>query len=228
MSKLFRPLLAVALAATCSGLTAKEAGKLDAKFKFHAGITAGDIQEDLNRNKHFGVGAEVSYGMAGGAIFGEFIYNKYASEDFTPAMPAGAFQNPTGAGSVELRKWHLSGFSVRAGYRRALFADWNWQAGLTLDMLKNRQEVSLTYRNSGTTIIETAAATPETSKLSPGLFGGVHTELATGVSFELNLRTVGYDRVNYVTRTASGAAAPFLETTKRTGLACEIGLGFKF
>lgn len=228
MSKLFRPLLAVALAVTGSGLAAKEAGKFDARFKFHAGITAGDIQEDLNRNKVFGVGGEVSYGFAGGAIFGEFLYNKYSSEDFAPPMPAGAYQNPTGAGSVELRKWHLSGFSVRAGYRRALFADWNWQAGLTLDSLKNRQEVSLTYRNAAGAILETAAVTPESTKLSPGLFGGLHTELATGVSFEVNLRTVGYDRVNYVTRTASGAAAPSLETKSRTGLACEIGLGFKF
>ncbi len=229
MTKLFRPFLAAALALTGIGLAAQDGKAFDARLKFHAGITGGDIQKDLDKNKVIGIGAEFDFKVGDAVWFGEVLYNKYSSEDYAPPMPANVYVNPTGAGSVELRKYLLDGFSVRAGYRRALFADWNWQAGLTLDMLKNRQEVSLTYRNSGTTILETAAVTPETKKMSPGLFVGLQTTLATDVTLECNLRTLGYDRVNWVTSAAKNFAAPAgVETTKRSGVAVEVAFGFKF
>jgi len=125
-----------------------------------------------------------------------------------------------------MRRNKLSGFSARLGYRSAFgTSDFSWQAGLVLDGLKSRQEASgqLTVGAA----IESIAVTPEKTKIRPGGFAGVYSEISEDISLELNLFTVSYSRVNWVPQTYSGRPAA-AEYKDRMGFALECAIGFRF
>ncbi len=210
---------AAALAAPLSAQATQDGLELGLKLK--AGATAGALKEDLRANKMVGAGIFASYHMGGGALIGEVSYQYFSAVDYWAPLPAGS----TTANSVDRRRNNLSGWNVRAGYRAPLFAGWHWQAGGGLDILKSRQEVSGQI-TSGTNV-EGLSVTPETTKMSPSVFGGIYTKVGDSFTFEANVVSVGYSRVNWITAT-SGAGTPRAETTARRGLVLEACFGFRF
>jgi len=203
-------------------LSAQEKGFV-ATGKVRAGVTSGDVQKDMQANKITGMGIELAYGLGGRAsLFGELAYLNFASTDYWNTLPATA----TVATSVDLRKNRLDGFTLRGGYRSGFgFQGLSWQAGLALDRFKSRQEVSGQIVIGTTT--EGLAATPESTKINVGGFGGIHWAVGENFSLEANLVSVGYSRVNWVPSSYSGTTAA-AETKARRGLVLEVAFGFKF
>jgi hypothetical protein len=191
--------------------------------KVRGGFSFGDVQKDMQANKVTGLGLEVAYGLSGNSsFFGEMAYFNFASTDYWNPLPASA----TVATSVDLRKNRLEGFVIRGGYRSAFGPKGlSWQAGLDLDRLKSRQEVSGQIVIGSTT--EGLAVTPESTKINIGLFGGIHYDLGDSATIEANLVSIGYGKVNWIPRSYSGVAAA-AETTTRRGFVFEVAVGFKF
>ena len=100
-----------------------------------------------------------------------------------------------------------------------------WQAGLALDRFKSRQEVSGQIVVGTTT--EGLAATPESTKINVGGFGGIHWTVGENFTLEANLVSIGYSQVNWVPASYSGTTAA-AETKTRRGLVLEVAFGFKF
>lgn len=225
---------------------------LTASFKIRGGLTAGNVQKDLGSNKLLGMGVEVNYGLWGGSVFGEvgmtyltgrnYVNNPYDFQAGTYFFSQGGTLGTGGAsGSIDMRKNTMTGAYLRGGYRAPMGSTgWNWQGGLSLDKLKYRQEVSGTMvpftgdlpQNGGvqsTANIEGLSVTPESSKMVAGAFVGLHTSIADEFSFEVNLVSFGYSRVNYMPSAYSGFTAPATtDTTTRRGLSLEFNFGFKF
>ncbi len=263
-------LMKAALAATfaCAALAAADPKGLDFAVKFKAGTTAGNLKDDTHDNKLLGLSFAGSWSLGDGASFiGELGYSYFGGGEFdamqrsgtfyyNPASPSSTYNgnpvtliivSPSGAanaqGSADARRNKLEGFSARFGYARKFFGTWSWQAGLTLDKLKSRQEVAGTLRPvylAGTTptpipvpgqptgvyYYEALSATPESSKVNVGAFAGVKTAIGENFSFEINLLSVGYSQVNYVPFTYSGVAAQSTTSTRR-GLGLEFAFGLK-
>lgn len=222
--KLMKAALAATFACAVSALGAQTAaGGFSGGVKVRAGFTSGDVQTDMQANKITGMGLEFAYGLtSSSAVFGELVYLNFASTDYWNPLPASA----TFATSVDLRKNRLEGFVIRGGFRSAFGPKGlSWQAGLDLDRLRSRQEVSGQIVIGSTT--EGLAATPENTKINIGLFGGLHYDLGDSATLELNLVSIGYGKVNWVPRSYSGTTAT-AETTTRRGFVYEAAVGFKF
>lgn len=220
---------ALAIAMASAGLSAQDgSSKLGGGVKVRIGVDSGAVQEDTQANKLLGVGVGLTYSLSkSSAIIGELTYTQFSSR-ITP-NPILAPANPALSG--DMRKNKLSGFSARLGYRSAIGStDFSWQAGLVLDGLKSRQEASGQLAVGaviGTAVIESIANTPEKTKIRPGGFAGVYSEISEDISLELNLFTVSYSRVNWVPQTYSGRPAA-AEYKDRMGFALECAIGFRF
>lgn len=226
MRLLLRTALVTAMAASMAGAylkaqTAPE--KFTSSFKVRVGYTdPGTLQKDMHAAGLLGLGAGVTFALTDhSSVLVELTYTQFNSSPFAnpilpPAIPAS---------SGDLRKNKLQGFSVRAGYRSAIGdTKFNWQAGLILDRLKSRQEASgqLTVGVD----VESIAVSVESTKIRPGIFGGIHRDLTSEMAFECNLFTVGYSRVDWMPHAYSGSpAAPV--TTNRTGLGLEVSLSLR-
>lgn len=215
--------LTLALIAGLALPSAAQGKGFTASGKVRAGVTSGDIQQDMQANKATGMGIEVGYGLSDRtSVFGELAYLNFASTDYWNPLPATAVV----ASSVDLRKNKLGGFTFRGGYRSGFGSQGlSWQAGLTLDRFKSRQEVSGQIVIGTTT--EGLAATPEDTKIAPGAFGGIHWAVGENFTLEANLVSIGYSRVNWVPASYSGTTAA-AESKTRRGLVLEVAFGFKF
>ena len=209
-------------ASTAASLSAQGRG-LTASGKVRAGVASGDLQQDLRANKMTGMGIELTYTLGErSAVFGEVAYVNFASTDYWNPLPAAA----TVATSVDLRKNRLDGFTLRGGYRAGFGSmGLSWQAGLAVDRLKSRQEVSGQIVIGATT--EGLAATPESTKVNVGGFGGIHWAIGENFSVEANLVSVGYSQVNWVPSSYSGTTAA-AETKSHRGVVFEVAFGFTF
>lgn len=203
-------------------LVAQEGSAFDVGLKVRGGMSTGNLADDAGSKKMVGIGATFSYRMSErSSLVGELTYLKFSATDYRNALPAGAT-----ATSADLRKNNLAGFSLRGGYRSALMeTGFNWQAGLTVDSLKSRQEVS--GQITVGTDTEGLAVTPETSKVNVGAFVGLHRPLSEGISLELNLFTIGYEKVDWQTRLGSGQPAHATSTGRR-GFVLELAVGLSF
>lgn len=203
-------------------LAAQEGSAFDVGLKVHAGSSFGNLQDDTGTKKMVGIGATFSYRLGErSTLVGELAYLKFSATDYRNPLPAGATTT-----SADLRKNNLAGFSLRGGYRAPLMqTGLNWQAGLTVDSLKSRQEVS--GQITVGTDTEGLAVTPETSKVNVGAFVGLHRPISEGISVELNLFTVGYEKVDWQTRLGSGQPAHATSTGRR-GFVLELGVGLSF
>lgn len=214
---------ALILGTAGSSLAAQEGPAFDVGLKVHAGSSFGDLQEDTKTKKMVGIGATFSYRLGQrSALVGELAYLKFPANDYRNPLPAGATTT-----SADLRKDNLSGFSLRGGYRAPLMeTGFNWQAGLTVDSLKSRQEVSgqITVGSVTTGL----ALTPETRKVNVGAFAGIHRPLSEGLSVELNLFTLGYEKVNADTSPLSTGQPIQITSTGRRGFAIELAVGLSF
>jgi hypothetical protein len=215
-------MVAAMSASAVASLSAQGRG-FTASGKVRAGVTSGDLQQDLRANKMTGMGIEFAYAFGGrSSLFGEVAYVNFASTDYWNPLPAGA----VAASSVDLRKNRLGGFTLRGGYRSEFGSTGlSWQAGLALDRLKSRQEVSGQILIGTTT--EGLAVTPESTKANVGGFGGIHWAIGENFSLEANLVSVGYSQVNWVPSSYSGTAAA-AETKSHRGVVFEVAFGFKF
>lgn len=187
------------------------------------GITSGGITDDMRSKKMLGLGVDGSYSLGKrAAVFGELTFTTMPGKDYFEPMPG----TVTLSGSTDRRKNSLQGFGLRGGYRAAI-ADWgwSWQAGLSFDKLKSRQEVSGQIQVGAN--IEALAATPESNKMNLGAFAGMHTQLTEDITFQFNVATVGYSQVNWVPQSYSGQPAA-ATTRNRRGIVLEAALGFRF
>jgi hypothetical protein len=245
-------LAAISLFAT---LGAAEPKGLDLSAKFRAGATAGNLKDDSRSNKMMGLSLAGAWNLGdGAALIGELGYTYFDAGEYdamarsgsiyyNPAAPSSTYNgNPVFLSiesSADSRKNRLEGFGARFGYSKRFAPDWSWQAGLTLDSFKSRQEVSGTLRpvygptawvGNGTAVpggyYEALTSTPTSSKLNVGAFAGVKTQLGDNFSFEVNLLSVGYTRVNWVPFSYSGQTATST-TTNRRGIGLEFGFGLK-
>lgn len=241
--------LAVALLAS-GGLMAQttpKPGDLAFAFKVHAGATAGNLKDDLHAESMLGLGVEGSYALsASGEIIGEITFSSYgggAGYDNTkfsgPVYVAGPSSTVGGqpvylqtGSSVDYRKNTLQGFSLRGGYRGTFARIWSWQAGLTLDGMKYRQEASGQLQprvgspatNAGP--YEGFALTPTKTKVALGAFAGVKLQFSDNFSVETNLLSVGYGTANYQPFTYTGQA-PTVSSETRHGVVLEVAFGLK-
>lgn len=249
--------LVVALLASV-GLMAQTTAKLgDLGFtlKLHGGATAGNLKDDLHAESMLGLGFEGSWALSStGAIIAEFTFSSfgggegYDNTKFSgPIYIAGPLDNVGGqpiylltASSVDYRKNTLQGFSLRAGYRGTFASNWSWQAGLSLDALKYRQEASGQLQPLYTTNpappadpavvnagpYEGFAVTPTKTKFGVGAFAGVKFQFSDNFSLETNLISVGYGTANYQPFTYTGQA-PTVSSETRHGILLEVAFGLK-
>ncbi|HJW71208.1 MAG TPA: hypothetical protein VJ486_00010 [Geothrix sp.] len=241
--------LAVALLASV-GLVAQttpKPGDLGFTLKLHGGATAGNLKDDLHSESMLGLGFEGSWALSStGAIIGELTFSSFGGGEgydntrFSgPIYIAGPVDNVGGVPitlqtgtSVDYRKNTLQGFSLRAGYRGTFAGTWSWQAGLSLDSLKYRQEASgqlqpkvgTTATNAGP--YEGFALTPTKTKFGVGAFAGVKFQFSDNFSLETNLISVGYGTQNYQPFTYTGQA-PTTSSETRHGILLEVAFGMK-
>lgn len=216
-------------------------------FKLHAGATAGNLKDDLHAESMLGLGVEGSYALSSTrAIIGELTFSSYGGGEgydntkFTGSVYiAGPTDNVGGqpvyllpTSSVDYRKNTLQGFSLRGGYRQTFRGIWAWQAGLTLDGMKYRQEASGQLQpkvgtppaNAGA--YEGFALTPTKTKLALGAFAGLKVQFSDNFSLEANLLSVGYGTANYQPFTYTGQA-PTVSSETRHGVLLEVAFGLK-
>jgi hypothetical protein len=246
---------AMAAISVCASLSAADPGGLEFAVKFRAGATAGNLKDDTHSNKLMGLGLGGSLKLAGGgALIGEIGFTYFGGGEYdamrrsgtiyyNPAAPASTYNGSqvfVSVGSTaDSRKNLLEGFDARFGYSNGLRANWSWQAGLTLDSLKSRQEVSGGLRpvygptpwvGNGTAVpggyYEGLTATPSRTKMNLGAFAGLKSQIGDNFTLEFNLRSVGYSRVDWVPFTYSGRPATST-TTSRRGLGLELAFGLK-
>jgi len=247
-----RPAISTLVAVLLTGVglmaqTTPKSGNLDFAFKLHAGATAGNLKDDLHAQNMLGLGIEGSYALSStGALIGEVTFTSYGGGkgyDNTnyagPIYIAGGattsggvpitLQTPT---SADYRKNTLQGFSLRGGYRGTFAGMWSWQAGLTADGLKYRQEASGTLQPKvGTTTanagpLEGFAATPTKTKVGIGAFVGVKVQFSDNFSLETNVVSVGYGTANYQPFSYTGQA-PTVDSQTRHGILLEVAFGLK-
>jgi opacity protein-like surface antigen len=250
--------LVVALLASV-GLVAQtttKPGDLGFTLKLHGGATAGNLKDDLHSQSMLGLGFEGSWALSStGAIIGEFTFSSfgggegYDNTKFSgPIYIAGPVDNVGGqpiylrtSSSVDYRKNTLQGFSLRAGYRGTFAGSWSWQAGLSLDGLKYRQEASGQLQPLYTlnppppppapSVVaagpyEGFALTPTKTKFGVGAFAGVKFQFSDNFSLETNLISVGYGNLNYQPFTYTGQA-PATSSETRRGILLEVAFGMK-
>lgn len=239
MKKSPRKFCLVALGAMLSAgvVQAQETG-WGSGLNLRAGSAVGSTNDQIRRQM-LGFGIEGRYALsAKSAFFGELGFLYFAGEDFVKPLPAQGYVTYTGVlgalsatTSVDRRKNDLQGASLRLGYRSAILdTGWNWQAGLSLDRLKSRQEVSGVLRPAGstsTTGYEGLAVTPENAKIAPGFFAGVTTNFGEGFTLQVNVVNVGFSQVNWVPYTYTAVAA-HAETSDKRKTSVELAVGFRF
>ncbi len=201
-----------------------------------AGSAVGSTNDQIKRQM-LGFGVEAHYGLtAKTAFFGELGFLYFAGEDFLHTLPATGYNTITGvpaaltsSNSADRRKNDLQGASIRVGYRAAILdSGWNWQAGLSLDRLKSRQEVSGKLAPGGTTTgYEGLAVTPESTKIAPGVFAGVTKNFGEGFTLQANVINVGFSQVNWVPYVYTGVAA-HAESSDKRKTSIELAIGFRF
>lgn len=202
---------------------ALHAQSFDMGFKVKAGLTSGNLADDMQSNKLMGLGVTAEWGLSDKAsLIGELSYTSMPGTDYFYPMPS----TVTLATSTDRRKNSLEGFSLRGGYRAPLLDwGWSWQAGLSLDRFKSRQEVSGQLTVGANT--EGLANTPEKTSINIGAFAGLRTTLSEDFSFEVNVLSLGYKQVNWVPQSYSGAPATATDRSRRA-FALEVALGFRF
>jgi hypothetical protein len=241
--------LVVALLASV-GLVAQttpKPGDLGFTLKLHGGATAGNLKDDLHAENMLGLGVEGSYALSStGSIIGEITFSSfgggkgYDNTKFSgPVYIAGPASTVGGVpitlqvpSSADYRKNTLQGFSFRGGYRGTFSGMWSWQAGLSLDGLKYRQEASgqlqpkvgTTATNAGP--YEGFALTPTKTKLGLGAFAGVKVQFSDNFSIETNLISVGYGTANYQPFSYTGQT-PTVDSQTRHGVLLEVAFGLK-
>jgi hypothetical protein len=212
---------------TVAGATLPAQGtsdKWDIGMKIRGGATSGDLADDMNSAKFFGLGLAGSWSLSQkSALVCDIAFLRIPGKDVLRPLPA----NVVVSGSTDRRKNELQGFSARFGYRSAIASTgWDWQAGISLDKLQSRQEAS-GHLTVGTAIVESIAATPTSSKVLPGAFLGLVKKVGEDFTVEFNAFTLGYSQVEWVPRTYSGTTAA-ATTSNHRGAAIEIAMGFRF
>jgi len=226
------------LTATGASLAAQGASdKWDIGMKIRGGATFGDLADDMNSAKFFGLGLAGSWSLGQGkALVFDVAFLRIPGKDTLRPLPANVIVNPTPApnatiGSTDRRKNDLQGFSVRFGYRAPMASTgWDWQAGISLDKLQSRQEAAghLTVGTvPATAIVESIAATPTSSKVLPGAFLGMVKKVGEDFTVEFNAFSLGYSQVEWVPRAYSGTTAAATSSNRR-GFGLEIAVGFRF
>jgi hypothetical protein len=248
----------LALSSSLMGQGVK-AGDWDFSIKPRLGYTLGDIKNDLNAQNMLGVGLQGSYGLGNGGSFdGELVFEYYNGKGQNQLrtgqpyyLPSGAttvtigttavpVTVPTASTSVDFRKNTLQGFSLRGGYAKDINATWSWRAGLTIDALQYRQEVSGqllgTYTDNvtnplkpavkSTTTWEGLAYTPTTKKFNVGAYVGMKGRISENFFMEANLTSLGYQNINLVPYSYTGKPVTTTTSTKR-GMALEVAFGMK-
>jgi hypothetical protein len=202
---------------------ALQAQSFDMGFKLKAGLTQGSLVDDMQTNKLMGLAITGQWGLSNkAALIGELGYTAMPGSDSLRPLPA----NVTFATSTDRRKNSLDGFSLRGGYRAEILDyGWSWQAGLSLDRFKSRQEASGQLTTGAGT--EGMSATPEKTSINVGAFAGLRTALGEDFSFEVNALSLGYKQVEWVPQSYSGQPAAATSRSRR-GLALEVALGFRF
>jgi hypothetical protein len=245
-----RPAISTLVVALLTGVGlmaqgAPKSGDLNFNVNLHAGGSLGNLKDDLHAQNVFGIGLEGSYALSStSAIIGEVTFTSYGGGkgyDNTklsgPIYTTGPSSTSGGVplnlaikSSVDYRKNSLAGFSLRGGYRSNVTDIWSWQAGLTLDSLKYRQEASGTLQPLAAGVpvgpYEGFAVTPTETKLNLGAFAGVRAQVNDNISLEANVLSVGYGTANYQPFTYTGQA-PAVSSETRHGFVIELALGFK-
>ena len=244
-----RPVVSILAAALLSGVglmaqSAPKPGDFGFNVKLHAGGTFGNLKDDLHAQNMFGLGLEGTYALSSSSsIIGEVAFLSFGGKGYDNTHLSGPIYIPgptttsggspvylDPASSVDFRKNSLAGFSLRGGYRRAINDTWAWQAGLTLDNLKYRQEASGTLQplvgGAPAGPYEGIAVTPTETKLNVGAFAGIRAQLTRDFSLEANVLSVGYGTADYQPFTYTGQA-PSVSTETRRGFAVEVAFGMK-
>jgi len=262
----FIPSLALALSFGASllaqGVTT-EPGDLTFSFKPSYGTTMGNVKTDLKMDQSLGFGIEGRYALTSSSwVIGQLTYTYYPGKIFdntnytgpiyvgTPgnAVSVNTLGNPyylDTPHSVDARKNHMAGFSLRGGYSAQFATDWAWQAGLTLDLLQYTQEVSgyldpysvdlipatnTVPAHNGPTAnavgYEGLSVTPHKASLGIGAFAGVKYTITENFTLDFNAVSMGYTTQNYRPFTYTGQA-PSVETQTRHGFGLEVAFGLK-
>jgi hypothetical protein len=216
-------ILALAMGAVSGISLSAQSGELTGAIKIKAGVTAGNIADDTHENKLVGFGIGGAWSLSSrSAVIGELGYTYFPGSDRVRALPAGF----TPTSSSDVRKNILKGVTARVGYRAAISDwGWNWQGGLTIDRFKSVQEAAGNLVSGSTT--EAIAATPESTKVMPGAFLGLHKTIGSDFSFEANFLSFGYSQVEWNPALYTGQAAG-ASSRNRRGMALEVSLGFRF
>ncbi|MDR0499201.1 MAG: hypothetical protein LBH03_05650 [Holophagales bacterium] len=195
-----------------SGLSAQEADSpYTYFFKLRAGLTAGDIQKTHFDNKVMSMATEVRRKMfgAGQAISAELAFEYVPGRhhdiypwDSNPILANDGISGLNPRYSFDNRKEYGQGVNLRLAYSAPLHipnfnSDFEWFAGLSVDMFKVSTEVDYTFNFTpntqnpaypnydGNTFVEQGSA------FVPGVFGGVKCQLTKEIVFEMSLRNFG-------------------------------------
>lgn len=208
------------------------------EVKVRGGMTFGNLQTDLNARKLMGLSAEGFFPLFGkGGIAAQVDYTYFPGSDYDN-MPPATFDGRalSAASSADRRKLSLEGFSLRAAYRAPIMEGLSWQAGLIINRFKATEEVSGTLRPAGTTSTgyESLAYTPQSSKVTPGLFAGVKYQVNNVFSLEANVIGMSYGTVKWQpywytgqNSATSGNPVGAPKTQNRSGFALEFAAGLR-
>jgi hypothetical protein len=223
--RLFRAGAALSLLGAFGGMCGLQAQDSNSPysylFKLRAGLTAGDMQKTHFDNKLMAMAAEVRREMFGA---GQYLSAELAFEyvpgrhhDIYPwdTNPIKANDGVSGLNprySVDNRKEWGQGVNLRLSYSSPLRVpyfktDFEWFAGLGIDMFKVSTEVLYTFNFTpntpnppsgsyiGNTFVEQGSA------FVPGIFGGVKCQVTKDVGFEMSLRNFGMRHYEYTPAT---------------------------
>lgn len=262
----FNRLCLTALALAAVGLRAQEGPLSNVEFKLRGGLTQGALFDDLGAQQMMGVGVGSHLAMEKGRLTFELGFDYFPGKEHTNLPAGGTFYyradsaassynglpvmishvppKNAGLGSADSRKNRMQGFVLRTGYAAPLTGEWEWQAGLSLHMLKSIEEASGTLypytvvNGTATSIVnpgspggtvlyyESLSKVSEKTKPNFGAYVGVCRKVSEDARFELNLRSVGYTQLKYQPYTYTGKPAATTETN-RMGFALECGFGIR-
>ena len=228
------------------GQTTTAKGDVDFAFKPRYGVTFGNVKDDMGMDQMLGLGLQGRYAMSSTSwLDAELVYSYYPGKEYNATQYNGPTYGPNGTGyattnasgtaytldpntSIDSRKNHMTGFSLKFGYESMFATSWSWQAGLSLDMLQYTQEVSGTLKPVGapTGYYEGLSYTPHKTSAGIGAYAGVKYMITPDFSLDFNAVTMGYKTQNYNPTTYTGQL-PDVTSDSRHGFGIEVAFGLK-
>lgn len=175
------------------------------------------FQSSAGMRNGFGVGVNYAHKVGPGSINVELGYTYYKGRGHRESIEKNPF-SLTDADSVNYQKDSSDGFALRAGWSQEFVTNWSWQAGVSIDRLKNHHEAIGTFgaTDKGTGQYGAWTLPIDKSWVTVSPFIGVKWDVSDMAAIEVNIVSQAL-KVTTVTPVYDSAAAGMSRVTPLIG-----------